>query len=475
MRAHIEGSVHITGMETQKFWSSGLFKFFGPAFMVSIGYMDPGNWATNIEGGSRFGYKLVWVLLASNLMAIVLQTLAARLGQVTECHLAQMCGQQYSRPVVYPLWILAELAIVATDLAEVIGTAVGINLITGLPLLYGVLITATDTMLFLLIQNFGMRKLEAVILFLLSVVASCFILELILTKPPISEVMRGFIPTLDNESVLVAIGIIGATVMPHNFYLHSAVVISRQFNRTDANIRRAVKYNMIDTVVALTIAFFVNLAILMVAASTFYGKEEVTTLQQAHALLETLLDSKIAPFAFGLALICAGQSSTITGTLAGQYVMEGFLDMRIKPWIRRLVTRLIAVIPAVVVIVVMGDSGVYQLLLASQTLLSLQLPFACVPLLKFTGNRRLMGFFPTPPVLLWLGWCSALLIIALNVMFVVDLIQDLFKLAVFLAILAIMLFVALMLFLLWLTFQRQTIPFRRLHSEGSVAPGPFAN
>eukprot|EP00741_Cyanophora_paradoxa_P015664 tig00020903_g15121.t1 len=468
--AERSGEVHVEfASNDNTFKLSSLKKFIGPAFMISIGYMDPGNWATDIEGGSRFGYDLVWVLAVSNLMAILLQTLAARLGQVTDLHLAQLCHEEYPKHACWALWFLAELAIAATDLAEVIGTAVGLNLITGIPILIGVIITATDTVFFLAIQNFGMRKLELVVFILLSVVSSCFILEIFLCRPSLSSVLSGlFIPRLNNESVFVAMGILGATVMPHNFYLHSAVVQSRTFERNVENIRRACLYNLVDSILALNIAFFVNLSILMVSAASFYGKEEVTTLQQAHALLETLLNSKLAPFAFGLALLCAGQSSTITGTLAGQYVMEGFVEMRIRPWIRRLVTRFVAVAPAVVVIVITGDGGMYQLLLISQTILSLQLPFAVVPLLKFSGSKRLMGPFANPRWVSVLGWFCATLIVALNLWFVVDLVKDALAMSAPLAVAALILFAVLFLFLVYLVLLPSDHPAGRKSSSRHV-------
>jgi len=402
-------------------WLRRLFSFAGPAYMISVGYMDPGNWATDIEGGARFGYRLLWVLLMSNLMAVLLQTLSARLGLVTGRDLAQACRDNYGSKVRWVLFILCEVAIAACDLAEVLGTAIGLNLLFDLPLKWGVIITGFDVFLLLLIQRLGIRKMEGFILMLVSTIGLCFVLEIFLTGPSWSGVATGLIPsTLSPEMLFVAIGILGATVMPHNLYLHSALVQSRDVGATKEGLKQACKFNFIDTVVALNAAFFVNAAILIVAAAAFFSRGiEVTEIQQAHGLLGHVLGSKVAPAAFAVALICAGQSSTLTGTLAGQITMEGFLRLRIRPWLRRLITRSLAIIPAVIVITLSGEEGTYKLLILSQVILSLQLPFAVVPLVKFTSSRRKMGDFVSPVIVRILAWLVATIIISLNVRLVV--------------------------------------------------------
>ncbi|HEV8377894.1 MAG TPA: Nramp family divalent metal transporter [Tepidisphaeraceae bacterium] len=412
-------------------WWRRLLSFSGPAFMVSVGYMDPGNWATDLAAGARFGYRLIWVILISNLMAILLQTLSARLGIVTGRDLAQACRDHYPRPVVWVLWILCEIAIAACDLAEVLGSAIALHLLFGIPILAGVLITALDVMLLLLLQSFGIRKMEAIILTLVATIGACFALEMFLSKPDLAAIFGGFVPSMlttkdgptpDASSLFIAIGIIGATVMPHNLYLHSALVQSRAVERTKAGLKEATKYNLIDSVVALNAAFFVNAAILILAAAAFYhrGLFDVARLEDAHKLLAPLLGSSLAPIAFAVALLAAGQSSTITGTLAGQIVMEGFVRMRLRPWLRRLVTRSIAIIPAVIVILWKGDGAVDGLLVLSQVILSLQLSFAVVPLIQFTSDRKKMGDFATP---LWakiLAWLAAFIIISLNLKLVFE-------------------------------------------------------
>ena len=363
-----------------------LLAFAGPAYLVSVGYMDPGNWATDLEGGARFGYNLIWVLLMSNLMAVLLQTLSARLGIVAGRDLAQACRESYPKPVAYALWILCEIAIAACDLAEVLGTAIGLNLLLKVPLVYGVIITGFDTMFFLVIQHFGIRKMEAFILMLISTIGVCFGIEIFLSQPVWTEVGRGFMPHLTSESLYVAIGILGATVMPHNLYLHSALVQTRDVDQTEDGKRRACKYNLVDTAVALNAAFFVNSAILIVSAAVFFRNGVIVTeIQQAHELLTPLLGTTLASTFFAIALISSGQSSTLTGTLAGQIVMEGFLQFKIRPVLRRLITRLIAIIPAVLVISLQGEQGSYRLLILSQVILSLQLPFAVIPLVRFTS------------------------------------------------------------------------------------------
>jgi len=398
-----------------------LFAFAGPAYLVSVGYMDPGNWATDLEGGARFGYQLIWVLLMSNLMAVLLQTLSARMGIVLGRDLAQACRENYPRPVAFVLWVLCEVAIAACDLAEVLGTAIGLNLLFKVPLLYGVIITGFDTMLFLVIQNFGIRKMEAFILMFVTTIGACFGIEVFLSQPVWGDVAKGFVPHLTTESLYVAVGILGATVMPHNLYLHSALVQTREVDQTESGKRQACRYNLVDTAVALNAAFFVNAAILIVAASVFFTNGVVVTeIQQAHELLTPLLGTTIASTLFAVALICAGQSSTLTGTLAGQIVMEGFLQFKIRPVLRRLITRLIAIIPAMMVIGIKGDHGSYELLILSQVILSLQLPFAVVPLIKFTSSKERMGTFVNKLWVKILAWVTAAIIIALNANLVID-------------------------------------------------------
>lgn len=394
-----------------------LFAFLGPAYLVSVGYMDPGNWATDIAGGSRYGYALIWVLLLSNLMAVLLQSLSARLGIVSGQDLAQASRQTYPRPVNFFLYLLAEIAIAATDLAEVLGMAIGLQLLFGWPLLWGVCFTALDTFLLLFLINFGMRKIEAFIVCLISIIGLAFLTEMILAKPELGEVVKGFSPGFPDETALyIAIGIIGATVMPHNLYLHSSLVQTRKIERNPGSIKRALKFNLIDSTIALNLAFFVNAAILILAASTFFnnGLFEVAEIQDAHRFLEPLLGSKWAPILFAVALIAAGQSSTITGTLAGQIVMEGYLNLRIAPWMRRLITRLVAIIPAVLVIVYFGEGATGELLVLSQVILSLQLGFAVIPLIHFVSDKSRMGEFVIPMWVKSLSWTSAVVIVGLN-------------------------------------------------------------
>mmetsp|Transcript_45729 Transcript_45729/g.115099 ORF Transcript_45729/g.115099 Transcript_45729/m.115099 type:complete len:518 (-) Transcript_45729:39-1592(-) len=447
------------------FTAEKLFAFIGPAFFVSIGYLDPGNWATDIEGGSRFGYQLLWVLLMSNLIALLLQTLAARLGIVTGHDLAQLCRKEYPAKVNYLLWVLCELAIAATDLAEVLGTAIGIHLVFGIPLLLGVVITAGDTLVFLAVQSYGVRKLEALIFTLLAIIVLCFIVEMVLSKPHVGEVMLGFVPTINSESLYVAIAMLGATVMPHNFYLHSSLVQSRIVERNSANIMQACFYNLIDSALALNIAFFVNASILIVSAAVFKTAHvQVTELDEAHDLMETLLDSHVAPLMFGIGLICAGQSSTMTGTIAGQIVMEGFLEMRMVPWLRRLLTRLVALLPAVAVIVLFPNSGTYNLLIFSQVILSMQLPFAILPLVKFSASPHLMGDFRMSPLVSVLAWASALGIVFLNLWMVAEAYAALFLyspvLFVVVAVPTMPFCVAMLLLLAWLMFRADDRPER---------------
>ncbi len=391
------------------------FGFIGPAAMVSVGYMDPGNWATDLEGGARFGYQLLWVLVASNLIAMVLQSLAARLGIIGRIDLAQACRAHYARPVALALWLLCEVAIIACDLAELLGSAIALNLLFGIPLAWGALITGFDVMLILVLQNYGIRKLEALVAALVLTIGTCMALEMLLARPVWGEVAAGLVPQLDATSLFVAIGILGATVMPHNLYLHSSLVQTRRIGSSERAKREAIRYNFLDTALALNIALCINAAILILSASTFFGRGiEVTELRQAHELLTPLLGTTLASTAFAIALLAAGQSSTITGTLAGQVVMEGFVRLRISPLKRRLLTRALAIVPAVAVLFYAGEGGVLQLLVLSQVVLSLQLPFAIVPLIRFTSAPRIMGAFVSPAWLRRLAWSAALLIVGLN-------------------------------------------------------------
>jgi manganese transport protein len=413
-------------VETQhpKLWKR-IFAFAGPAYLVSVGYMDPGNWATDLEGGSRFGYALIWVILMSNIMAVLLQTLSARLGIVTGKDLAQACRSEYSKWASYALWILCEIAIAATDLAEVLGTILGLNLLFGLPLLWGALVTLFDTFLLLAIQRLGIRKMEAFILSLITIIAGGFIVNLFLAKPDWGAAAAGLAPSLPGGSLYVILGIIGATVMPHNLYLHSSLVQTRRVSRMVDSKAQACKYNLLDSAIALNAAFFVNSAILILSAAVFYRHGMVVTeIQQAHKLLEQLLGTQAASIAFGLALLASGQSSTLTGTLAGQIVMEGFVKIRLRPYLRRLITRSIALLPAVAVISISGDQGTYKLLILSQVILSLQLPFAVVPLVHFTSDKLKMGAFASKVWVKVLAWITSVIIIVLNGKLVYDQIMD---------------------------------------------------
>jgi manganese transport protein len=399
-----------------------IFSFLGPAYLVSVGYMDPGNWATDLAGGSKFGYSLVWVLLMSNLMALLLQGLSARLGIVRRRDLAQANRETYPRLVNYALWFLAEIAIAACDLAEVLGMAIGIQLLSGLPLIWGVSLTVLDTFLLLYLQKLGMRKMEAFIIALVAIVAIAFLIEIVLAKPAIAEVARGFIPTFPTEEALyIAIGIIGATVMPHNLYLHSALVQTRKIDRTDEGIRQALKFNRIDTTIALNIAFLVNAAILILAATVFFktGNSNVAEIKEAHRLLPGFLGNA-APILFAVALIAAGQSSTVTGTLAGQIIMEGYLSLRINPILRRLLTRMLAIIPALIVIIIYGENNVDALLVLSQVILSLQLGFAIIPLIHFVSDKKTMGNFVIKPITKIAAWLIAAVLIFLNLKMLIN-------------------------------------------------------
>jgi manganese transport protein len=399
-----------------------LLSFIGPAYLVSVGYMDPGNWATDLAGGSKFGYQLIWILLMSNLIALLLQSLSARLGIVRGLDLAQASRNAYPKWVNIPLFGLAQTAIVACDLAEIIGMAIGLNLLFGLPLIWGISITIFDTVLLLFLMNKGMRKMEVFIVSMVFIVGISFLVEMFIVEPAFHEVLKGLQPSvLSGEALYIAIGIIGATVMPHNLYLHSSLVQTRKFERDDKGIKEAIKFNFIDTAVALNLAFFVNAAILILAAAAFFknGLHEVAEIQDAYKLLGDIFGG-VAPTLFALALIAAGQSSTVTGTLAGQIVMEGHLNLRIQPWIRRLITRLLAIIPAFFTILYFGDDALSGLLILSQVVLSLQLGFAVIPLIHFTSNKKEMKGFA---IKLWvkiLAWASAAVIVALNIKLVTE-------------------------------------------------------
>ncbi|MBI3539906.1 MAG: Nramp family divalent metal transporter [Candidatus Eisenbacteria bacterium] len=424
-------------------WLRRMLAFAGPAYLVSVGYMDPGNWATDLAGGARFGYQLLWVLLMSNLMAVLLQTLAARLGVVTGKDLAQACRDYYPRWLSFPLWILCEIAIVACDLAEVLGAAIGMKLLFGIPLLIGVAITALDVLLLLALSRLGMRRLEAIIVMLIATIGGCFAVEMLLSRPDVAAMLAHLIPRdvngalslvrrdpaggvsllgLDHGSLYVAMGILGATVMPHNLYLHSALVQSRDVERSEAGKRQACQMNMVDSVVALNCAFFVNAAILVLAAAVFHtsGHRDVARLEDAHRLLAPLLGTTLASVLFAVALLSSGQASTITGTLAGQIVMEGFLRIRIRPWLRRLISRGLAIVPAAVFIALRGAGAVDDLLVLSQVVLSLQLAFAVVPLIRFTSDRRTMGVFANPPWIVALAFLTAAAILGLNASLVAE-------------------------------------------------------
>jgi manganese transport protein len=422
------GEVH-SSIDTTK--STGGWKkflaFMGPAYLVSVGYMDPGNWATDIAGGSQFGYKLIWVLLMSNLIALLLQSLSARLGIVRGRDLAQASRETYSRPVNISLYILAEIAIAACDLAEVLGMAIGMQLLFGIPLMAGVSITVLDTFLLLFLINFGMRKMEAFILGLIAIIGMAFFAEMIFAKPHLGSIVSGFVPSLPNDTALyIAIGIIGATVMPHNLYLHSSLVQTRKFEKNPKEIRRAIRFNILDSTIALNLAFFVNAAILILAASTFFknGLFDVAEIQDAHRFLQPMLGTHWAPVLFAVALIAAGQSSTLTGTLAGQIVMEGYLNFRIAPWLRRLITRLLAIIPALIAISYFGESASGKLLILSQVILSLQLGFAIIPLIHFVSDKNKMNEFVIPLYVRILAWLSAAIIVSLNARLVYQQIID---------------------------------------------------
>ena len=414
---------------TGPFWKK-LLAFLGPGYLVAVGYMDPGNWATSLAGGSKFGYALLTVALLSNMMAILLQALCARLGIASGRDLAQACRDAFPRAVSWPLWVLAEIAICATDLAEVIGTAIGLNLLFGIPLEIGVIITALDVFLILWLQNLGFRWIEALIVTLLGVIAVCFTVQIALADPEWGAVIRGFAPTTEivtNPDMLyLALGILGATVMPHNLYLHSGIVQTRRFGESEPEKREAITLATVDSTIALMFALLINASILILAAATFnrVGQTNVSELGEVHALIAPLLGSAIAPTLFGIALLCCGLNSTVTATLAGQIVMEGFLDIRLPPWARRLITRAIAIVPAAIVTIWYGEAGTARLLIFSQVVLSLQLPFAIVPLVMFTADRRKMGTLVAPRWVTALAVLTAIVVIVLNVKLLIDFVFD---------------------------------------------------
>ena len=401
------------------FWRK-LLVFAGPGFMVAVGYMDPGNWATDLAGGSKFGYDLLFVILLSNCFAMILQHLALKLGIATGRDLAQICRDKYSKKTAIFLWLMAEIMIAACDLAEVIGSAIALKLLFGIPILAGVIITAADVLIILLLQKKGFRYVEAVVVTLIATITLCFVTELLLSGPDAIPLLRGFLPGtnlfLNPEMLYIGIGILGATVMPHNLYLHSAVVQTRNYEETEEGKREAVKFATIDSTFALTLALFVNAAILIVSAATFHfsGYNGVAEIEDAHKLLAPLLGTGAASILFAVALLASGQNSTLTGTLAGQIIMEGFINLRIKPWLRRIITRLMAIVPAIIVIAIYGSSGLTSLLILSQVILSIQLSFAVFPLVMFTSSKKVMGAFANSKKLAALSWAIALVIAGLN-------------------------------------------------------------
>lgn len=452
--------------------------FSGPAYLVSVGYMDPGNWATDIAGGSQFGYRLIWVLLMSNIMAVLLQSFSARLGIVRGRDLAQASRESYPPFINIVLYILAEIAIAACDLAEVLGMAIGLELLFGIPLIWGVCLTFLDTFVLLFLINKGMRKMEAFILVLVTTIGLSFLIEMIFAKPQIGELAKGFIPGLPGDSALyIAIGIIGATVMPHNLYLHSSLVQTRKFSKSASGKREAIQFNFMDSVVALNLAFFVNAAILVLAATTFYkaGMFQVTEIRDAHRFLEPMLGTHWAPVLFAVALIAAGQSSTLTGTIAGQIVMEGYLNLRVQPWIRRIATRLIAIIPAILTIVILGEGATGQLLIFSQVILSLQLGFAVIPLIHFVSDKKTMGDFAIGTITKFFAWLIAGTIVILNAKLVVGFIADWLKHSShfwFIQLLAMALAMLAGFILLYITFRpfAKQILFRSIRSTHQAPP-----
>ena len=443
-----------------------MIAFSGPAYLISVGYMDPGNWATDLVGGSYFGYRLLWVLVMSNAMAILLQTLSARLGIVTGRDLAQACRETYPRPINIALWFLCEIAIVACDLAEVLGAAIALNLLFHLPLLAGVVVTSLDTLLVLGFQKAGIRYLEAFILALIVVMAGCFTVEIFMAKPDYLSVAAGLIPIIDHRTLYTAVAMLGATVMPHNLYLHSALVQTRRIGRSVKEKTVACRYNLIDCVVALNGAMFVNAAILILAGAVFYQVHQgVDEIQQAYLLLAPLMGTVVAARLFGIGLLASGQSSTLTGTMAGQIVMEGFLNIRVRPWLRRLVTRALAIIPAMIVIWLTHGKGTLKLLILSQVVLNLQLPFAIIPLLQFTNDPRRMGEFASGWKIRAVGWATAIVVLGLNIWLagqsIADWASGAGRFAPVVWTVSVALCSALLGLLAWITMQ----PYRRVQSK----------
>jgi len=406
-------------------WWRKMLAFAGPGYLVAVGYMDPGNWATGLAGGSAFGYTLLSVVLLSNLMAILLQSLAGKLGVATGRDLAQACRDHFSYPVTIVLWILCEIAICACDLAEVIGSAIALNLLFNIPLIGGVCLTALDVLLIMYFQKLNFRYIEAFVMALMTLIAGCFWFEIVVSQPDVSAILQGLIPqsslVLNPEMLYIGIGIIGATVMPHNLYLHSSIVQTRKYPDDEEGKREAIKFINIDSTVALMLAFFINAAIVIVAAAVFHknGHNEVAEIEDAYRLLSPLLNVPLASTLFALALLASGQNSTLTGTMAGQIVMEGFLDIRLKPWVRRLLTRGLAIIPAIICVVLYGERGVGQLLILSQVVLSFQLGFAVIPLIWFTGDRKKMGVFVNSVWVSLLAWLCAMIIVGLNIKYLI--------------------------------------------------------
>lgn len=444
-----------------------MLAFGGPAYLVSVGYMDPGNWATDLEGGARFGYGLLWVLVLSNLMAILLQTLAARLGIVAGRDLAQACRESYPKPVCDALWVLCEIAIAACDLAEVLGAAIGLHLLFGIPLVIGVSLTALDTILVLWFSRYGIRLIEALILLLIAVMTACFGVELAFAKPVWHEMMAGLVPRLNGQSLYIAIGILGATVMPHNLYLHSALVQTRRIGRTVEEKREACRYNLADSVIALNGALIVNAAILIMAAAVFFKHGVIVTeIEQAHQLLTPLLGTALASGLFAIALLASGQSSTLTGTFAGQIVMEGFLNLRLRPWLRRVITRFLAIIPAVITVYYWGAKGTLDLIILSQVILSMQLPFAVIPLIRFTSDQGRMGEFANRNWVKALAWSVAFVILGLNFWYAGGMLIPWARAAAWHAMLVVPVSAAIIGLLGWITFAGGKVSARDSKGEG---------
>jgi manganese transport protein len=469
--SEVHSSVETVHASSWKRW----FAFAGPAYLVSVGYMDPGNWATDLQGGAQFGYRLLWVLVISNVMAVLLQTLSARLGIVSGRDLAQACRESYPRRVTISLWVLSEIAVAACDLAEVLGAAIALNLLFHLPLIIGVLVTAADTLVLLALQRFGIRKIEAFILSLVVMIGLCFVIEIVLARPEFAAVAAGLVPRIDSKSLYIAIGIIGATVMPHNLYLHSALVQTRRIADTAEAKETACRYNLWDSTVALCAAMLVNMAILVMAAATFYVRgQAVEEIQQAYSLLTPMLGGAAAGV-FAFALLCSGQSSTLTGTMAGQIIMEGFLNLRIRPWIRRILTRMLAIVPAVLTIHYAGSIGVSQLIVLSQVVLSMQLPFAVIPLIHFTNDRSRMGVFANPGWVRALAWLCAAAITGLNSWLFFQSVSEWAHTRHWVWFVAVPLAAAVGWLLLWITFQPTIYQWRRrsIASEFDAAEGPF--